>query len=87
MQLVLIEARFVMNRLVWNGLRSMILRGSSPCLSRWYASHTTNLGSPGTENIIRANLSVLFFCSVCQLASMASVIFCWMVNTVSLGSR
>ena len=66
----------VMNRLVWKGLRSMIFRGSRPCLSRWYASHTTNLGRPGTENIIRANLSVLFLCSTAVLAAMASVIFC-----------
>ena len=39
------------------------------------------------ENIILANLSVLFFCSVLLLASMASVIFCWMVKMVSLGLR
>ena len=76
-----------MNILVWKGLRSMIFRGSRPCLSRWYASHTTNLGSPGTENMNRANLSVLFFCSVRLLASTASAIFCWMMNTVSCGSR
>ena len=81
------EARLVMNRLVWKGLRSMIFRGSSPWRSRWYASQNTNRARPGTAKAKFANLSVLLLWVTTLLRSMCSLILRLMVNTVSSGSR
>ena len=81
------EAKLVINILVWKGLRSMTNRGSRPKWSSSRASPSTSLGSRGMENMKAANLSVLFWFTGRLFSSIRALIFSLMVNTLSPGSK
>ena len=87
MQGVLMEARFVTNRLVWKGLSSMIDLGSRLCRSKKIASAKTARARPGTPKANFANRSVSLLCRTFWFFSMVERIFSVTVNTVSSGSR
>ena len=63
MEFVLMEARFVIKRLVWNGLRSMIFRGKTPQRSISLTRPNKSPGRMGMANRKFANLSVLLLCA------------------------